>query len=89
MGAAVCVCGRHSPGDMCQLVHAGDQPGEMVLELRPQGMAGARGLPARGSTTQLQQPESPTQPGGERTRSQAEDGDVAKHLKKVSGGGWT
>lgn len=49
--------------------------------------AGTRGLPAWGSTAQLQQPESPIQPGREWARGQAKDGDLAKHLTKVSGGG--
>lgn len=82
------MCGRRSPGDMHKLIHASHQPGKMVLELSPQGMAGTRGLPAQGSMAQLQQPESPIQPGSERARRQAKDGDVAKHLMKVSGGGY-
>lgn len=81
------VCGRHSLRDTFKLIHASHQPGKMVLELSPQGMAGTRGLPARGSMAQLQQSKSPIQPGSEWARSQAKDGDVAKHLMKVSGGG--
>lgn len=33
------MCGRHSPRDTCKLIHTSDQPGKMVLELSPGGMA--------------------------------------------------
>lgn len=87
MRAAGGVRGRRSPRNTCKLIHASHQPGKMVLELSPQGMAGTRGLPAQGSTAQLQQPESPIQLGSEWARAQTKDGEVAKHLMKVSGGG--
>lgn len=71
---------------MCKLIHASHQPSKMVLKLSPQGFAGTRGLTAKGSTAQLQQCPSPVQRGSKWARSQADDGDVAKHLMKVPGG---
>lgn len=82
-----CVCHRRLPGDMCKLIHASHQPSKLVLELSPQGMAGTGVFPGWGSVAQLQQLESPIQPSSEWARSQAKDGDAAKHLMKVSGGG--
>lgn len=87
MRAVGCVCPGRLPGDMCKLIHATHQAGKLVLELSPRGMAGTGVSPGWGSVAQLQQPESPIQPSSEWAWSQAKDGDAAKRLMKVSGGG--